>query len=249
MAIGPIGSASVGHNSGFGAGPATCTVSHTQPAGSRRVLEVTFSYFWDMASGGSGVCTFGVTYNGEALTAVVANAPDLGSGNDAYGVRKFILKEADLPTDAAHDVVVTITSANGDGAWDVAVVCRHLGDVEQTTTTRDTDSSGNSSAAAASATPALTTVSGDLVTDGLLSYTTTRTPDGSQAAMGSQVDGTDNTDCHTSYLVASGASTTMGWTFTSQEYAHVAVAYIEDTGGVSATFYTVTELTIGSTVG
>ena len=215
-------------------------------------MEVTFSYFWDMASGGSGVCTFGVTCNGEALTAVVANAPDLGSGADAYGVRKFILKEADLPTDAAHDVVVTITSPSGDGAWDIAVVCRHLGDVEQTTTTRDTDGSGNASAQTATATPALTTVSGDLVTDGLCTYTTTRTKDGSQTELGTQVDGTDNTDCHTSYLVASGVSTTVGWTFTSQEYGHVAVAYIEDLGSdvtapvLSSPTATATNSTTGS---
>jgi len=26
----------------------------------------------------------------------------------------------------------------------------------------------------------------------------------------------------------------MSWTFTSQEYAHVAVAYIEDTGGAAS---------------
>lgn len=227
-----LGSASTGHVvSSVNATSLALTVSHTQPAGSNRVMTVGVNTFWDSPVTVAEM-SIAVTYNGIALTQVDTTGFDYAA-DAGQRIALFELKEASLPSDGAHNVVITLTRSGAatTAPRDVTAVCRTWGDVDQVTTRRTGVKVADTNPQTGTSTGPATTVVDDVLIDVLGTFTGTRTIGAGQSVVGTHDTGDTDSDVHMSYEVATGTSTTASWTFTSQEYAHLAVPYIPAAGG------------------
>lgn len=232
MAIATLGSASTDTTETSSSGTSvSSTMSHTQSAGSNRILIVSGGFSWN---GGAGE-TFSVAgdYNGTSMTTIEFNYADTGStvrGN--YILR---LMEADLPSNGTYTITVTV-SHTGSAASDFRGICsvgQHFSGVDQTSPVRDSDQVAYTSEGMTSVSIDLTTVSGDWCVDGLHKNngTTGVTIGSGQTQIAGAGPSANGFYSVMSYEEATTTTTTMSWTMTGTGATYAAAALVPDSGG------------------
>ena len=183
------------------------TISNFTTSGSNRGLVAGA----DLGNESPSRTTSGVTYNSVSLTA--DQATTFFGGEQSLSSWKMTAEAAS----GANDVVFTFS-----GSCELAIVS-----VYSATSVDVTDQVRNSAKSAADASGSssshnITTVSGDLVVD-FLSTDSNPTVGGGQTERFDVVIGVHH--CAGSTESASGTSTTMSWTFSNDEYAHIALSF------------------------
>jgi len=152
------------------------------------------------------------THNGQALTFLARSADSVNSDSVEIWYRK-------LPATGTSSIVVTTNNATY--TW---VGCVSMVDVDQTTTLRTASGSvcdGNQTSISASP----TSVSGDLVLDGIYVGAQNPSPNGTQTQQFATGDA--NNFIEGSSKAATSTSTTMQWTWGANTYcAFIAVAVV-----------------------
>lgn len=196
MAIALLGSVATGNDETVGT---TQTLAHTLVAGSERVVVITTGRFNFTPRTVSGV-----TYGGVTATPI----HNIVGSDTAWCIAQHYVKDADLPADGANNAVITY-SGNVDNS--AMVIEAHSG-VDQANPIGDKDSR-DGTAGDTGGTLTLTTVSGDWALCGLLQSADAPTKNAGDVDIGAAVA---DADTYLSYEEAGGASTTVGWTVSSQ---------------------------------
>lgn len=197
--------------------------SYTILAGSNRLIVVDIHSFSGLDDGtGSDTNVTGVTIGGQALTQRYQfSYGDVGGASKLRASRWYI-KEANLPANGAQTVVVTYVN-NGSGIDQSAIALRQYDDIEQATTFRsaavvsDADlDTGRSEAIA--------TQAGDIAIDAVFIFNEADLAVGAGQTERDAAEQTGtNIDVFTSDEVATGVSTTMSSSWSTNQDCAIGV--------------------------